>query len=201
MSRFPFNVLKDETGTGLVELVVATGLSGVLGLLAFTTITDLFQAENQEMGSVATTARADSAAISVTRVLRSAVNLGYGPLLSVSPTSISFNSVSNSGSYGVTKIWASSGICPCSVWSQYSSGGSSSQPTLLAEGLAQPDIFSYFTTVGTNEEQVFIPASGTSTQAVLDTISLVSVTVTLPDPSVGQETVKQQVFLPPQIVP
>jgi hypothetical protein len=195
-SHFPDN----EGGFGIVEMVIATALTGLLSLISYKVITSFSVVQQATLSSQAANAATDLASTELTRLLGEAVTTGQGSLVSASPSSIHFDAIDPSGQLGIESIWLANLNCPCQVDAQFQTGASSNPVDVLGVTIASPQLFSYYATPpnpgAIAQAQVLVPAQGTTNPTTLTTIHLVGIDLTEDVVDEGPTTTQTLIALP-----
>lgn len=198
---FRSHSLNSDDGLGIVELVIAGALTGVLSLITYKVITSFEVIQQATLSSQAATASSDLGSTELTRLLSQATTTGDGALLAASPSSLSFDAINTSGRLGIEDIWVTTTQCPCQVDAQFLTQQQSSAPiTNLGFTLASPQLFSYYQTPSNpsqlSQAEVAIPAGGTTNPTILTGIHLIGVTITEDVTDQGTTTSQTLVALP-----
>ncbi|WP_298209555.1 hypothetical protein [Ferrimicrobium sp.] len=198
---FRLTSLNNDDGLGIVELVLAMALTGVLSLITYKVITSFDTIQQVTLSSQAATASADLGSTELTRLLSQATTSGDGALLAASPSSVSFDAIDASGQLGIEDIWATTTQCPCQVDAEFITQQQGSAPiTNLGFTIASPTLFSYYQTPPSPSQlaqaQITVPAAGTTNSTILAGIQLVGIDITEDVIDQGTSSTQTLVALP-----
>ncbi|MEX6429172.1 MAG: PulJ/GspJ family protein [Ferrimicrobium sp.] len=194
-----------DAGFGIVELLIATTLTGLLSLISYKVITSFEVIQQATLSAQAATASTDLGSTELTRLLGEATNTGQGALLSASPSSVSFDAIDPSGQLGIETISLASTTCPCQIQAQFQYNSTSQPITNLGVAVATPQLFSYYQTPSSpstlTQAVVLIPSQGTTSPTLLASVHLVGVDLTEDIVGQGLSTTQTLVALPGSIQP
>lgn len=175
----------DDAGLGLVEILIATLLFGVVSVMTFQIINTFASTQASITNSSQSSATAMTAMNQVTRSIRNAQTPSnqISPFVAASANSIDFYTFDQATGSTIEMIISANPItgtsCPCTLTQETINPGSSNTTLVLATHLVNDSIFSFGTITSPSAISISPLAISGSTTSATTLAQIASVTITL----------------------